>query len=205
MNNQLTAFLDTTGTATGILVKQDYHQTLSELLYEGFTTTWTDWARSKGYKTRNQAHGSPGNLIDLYALSDIPETESFGSSRFSIPGLRVDKYYDVERFGTPNPLAMKFASSAANLTGKMLVSSETTTWLANHFHVALSQVKPQIDELFTGGINHIFITAQRIRPFRSVSRLVILCVNALRPNITFLAAFPVAQSIRSALPEPFAT
>ena len=156
LNSQLSAFLDTTGTEAGIWVKQDYHQTLSELLHDGFTTTWTGWARSKGYRTRNQAHGSPGNLLDLYALTDIPETESFGSSRFPIPGLRVDDGYDVERFGTPHPLAMKFASSAANLTGKPLVSSETTTWLANHFHVSLSQIKPQIDELFTAGINHVF-------------------------------------------------
>ena len=156
LNSQLTAFLDTTGTASGVLVKQDFHQTLSDLLHDGFTATWTNWARSKGYKTRNQAHGSPGNLLDLYALTDIPETESFGSSRFPIPGLRVDDYYDVERFGTPHPLAMKFASSAANLTGKPLVSSESTTWLANHFHVSLSQIKPQVDELFTAGINHIF-------------------------------------------------
>ena len=156
LNTQLTAFLDTTGNESGIWVKQDFHQTLAELLRDGFTATWTDWARSKGYQSRNQAHGSPGNLLDLYALTDIPETESFGSSRFPIPGLRVDDHYDVERFGTPHPLAMKFASSAANLTGKPLVSSETTTWLANHFHVALSQIKPQIDELFTAGINHIF-------------------------------------------------
>ncbi|GAB4025065.1 glycosyl hydrolase [Spirosoma koreense] len=156
LDSQLPAFLDTTGTATGILVKQDFHQTLAELLREGFTATWTGWASSKGYRTRNQAHGSPGNLLDLYALADIPETESFGSSRFPIPGLRVDEHYDVERFGTPHPLAMKFASSVAHLQGKPLVSSETTTWLANHFHVSLSQIKPQVDELFTAGINHIF-------------------------------------------------
>ena len=156
LNSQLPAFLDTTGIEAGVWVRQDYHQTLSELLHDGFTATWTGWARSNGYQSRNQAHGSPGNLLDLYALTDIPETESFGSSRFSIPGLRVDDHYDVERFGTPHPLAMKFASSAAHLTGKPLVSSETTTWLANHFHVALSQIKPQIDELFTAGINHIF-------------------------------------------------
>ncbi|MBD2757298.1 glycosyl hydrolase [Spirosoma validum] len=164
LNSQLPAFLDTTGTETGIWVKQDFHQTLSDLLHDGFTDTWTGWAQSKGYKTRNQAHGSPGNLLDLYALTDIPETESFGSSRFPIPGLRVDKYYDVERFGTPHPLAMKFASSAANLTGKPLVSSETTTWLANHFHVSLSQIKPQIDELFTAGINHIFYHGTNYSP-----------------------------------------
>ncbi|QJW90368.1 glycoside hydrolase [Spirosoma taeanense] len=154
--SQLTAFLDTSQTEQSILVHQDYHQTLAELLRDGFTQTWADWARKAGYLTRNQAHGSPGNLIDLYARVDIPETESFGSSRYPIPGLRVDKGYEVERFGTPNPLAMKFASSAANLTGKPLVSSESGTWLANHFQVSLSQLKPQFDELFTAGINHIF-------------------------------------------------
>ncbi|SFC20549.1 glycosyl hydrolase [Spirosoma endophyticum] len=164
LNSQLPAFLDSTGADAGIWVKQDFHQTLSDLLHDGFTATWTSWARSNGYKTRNQAHGSPGNLLDLYALADIPETESFGSSRFPIPGLRVDEYYDVERFGTPHPLAMKFASSAANLTGKPLVSSETTTWLANHFHVSLSQIKPQIDELFTAGINHIFYHGTNYSP-----------------------------------------
>lgn len=156
LNDQLAAFLDTTGTEAGTRVKQDYHETLAELLRHEFTKSWTAWARSHGYLTRNQAHGSPGNLLDLYALADIPETESFGSSRFPIPGLRVDENYEVDRFGTPHPLAMKFASSAAHLTGKKLVSSETGTWLADHFKVSLSQLKPQIDELFAAGINHVF-------------------------------------------------
>ncbi|GAB3016276.1 glycosyl hydrolase [Spirosoma pulveris] len=156
LNSQLTAFLDTTQTETSILVHQDFHQTLAELLLDGFAKPWDNWAHKAGYRTRNQAHGSPGNLIDLYAATDIPETESFGSSRFPIPGLRVDANYEVDRFGTPNPLAMKFASSAAHLMGKPLVSSETGTWLANHFQVSLSQIKPQVDELLASGINHIF-------------------------------------------------
>ncbi|GAB3689366.1 glycosyl hydrolase [Spirosoma flavus] len=156
LNSQIALLTDTTQRSESILVHQDYHQTLSELLNDGFAKTWGGWARKAGYLSRNQAHGSPGNLIDLYAQADIPETESFGSSRFPIPGLRVDANYEVERFGTPNPLAMKFASSAAHLLGKPLVSSESTTWLANHFQVSLSQIKPQIDELFAAGINHIF-------------------------------------------------
>lgn len=156
LESQLPAFLDTSQTAAGIRVRQDYHETLSDLLTDGFTKTWSMWGAKHRYLTRNQAHGSPGNLLDLYALVDIPETESFGSSRFPIPGLRVDAGYNVENFGTPHPLAMKFASSAAHFMGKRLVSSETGTWLANHFNVSLSQLKPQMDELFTAGINHIF-------------------------------------------------
>lgn len=156
LSSQLTTFQDTTFNPASIQVHQDYHQTLSELLHNGFAKTWGQWATQAGYLSRNQAHGSPGNLIDLYAQADIPETESFGSSRFPIPGLRVDPNYEIDRFGTPNPLAMKFASSAAHLLGKPLVSSETSTWLANHFQVLLAQIKPQVDELFTAGINHIF-------------------------------------------------
>lgn len=162
--DQLAAFLDTTSSETAVRVKQDYHETLADLLREGFTETWTDWARAHGYRTRNQAHGSPGNLLDLYALADIPETESFGSSQFPIPGLRVDEGYEPERFGTPHPLAMKFASSAAHLLGKPLVSSETTTWLADHFKVSLAQIKPQVDELFTAGINHVFFHGTTYSP-----------------------------------------
>jgi hypothetical protein len=152
LQSQWAAFTDT----TTVLVKMDYHQTLSELLLENYAKKWTDWSHKQGFLSRYQAHGSPGNLLDLYEVADIPETESFGSSRFPIKGLRVDEQYEVKTFGTPSALAMKFASSAAHLTGKKLISSESTTWLANHFKVSLSQIKPQLDELFTAGINHIF-------------------------------------------------
>jgi len=51
---------------------------------------------------------------------------------------------------------MKFSSSAAHVTGKSLVSSETFSWLREHFMVSLSHCKPDIDKLFIAGINHIF-------------------------------------------------
>lgn len=138
------------------LIAHDYRATLSELLYSEFTTAWTKWTSETGKMSRNQAHGSPANILDLYSLSDIPETESFGCSNFDIPGLNCDPNYNAEKFGRPSPLMMKFASSAAHLLGKQLVSSETTSWLADHFKVSLRQVKPQVDELWTAGINHIF-------------------------------------------------
>lgn len=134
----------------------DYCETISDLLHDRFTANWVEKSHKMGMITRNQAHGSPGNLLDLYALSDIPETESFGASGFSIPGLRQDVDYEEDRFGRPNPLTMKFASSAAHIASHRLVSSESTTWLGDHFKVSLSQIKPQIDELFVSGINHVF-------------------------------------------------
>ena len=38
---------------------------------------WIQWSHEHGFITRYEAHGSPGNLLDLYAVADIPETEFF--------------------------------------------------------------------------------------------------------------------------------
>ena len=134
----------------------DYHETLSDILREDFTKTWTNWTRQQGKISRNEAHGSPANILDLYALADIPESEFFGSKPYKIPLSRTDADYEEKRFGVPDALVLKLASSSAHVMGKRLVSSETATWLGNHFKVALSQVKPIIDESFVGGVNHIF-------------------------------------------------
>lgn len=134
----------------------DYHRTISSLLLHRFTKPFASWANEMGFLSRDQAHGSPGNLIDLYGSVDIPEAEFFGSKPYKIPNYRVDPDYDSTTFGIPDVRALKLASSAAILLGKKLVSSETATWLGNHFKVSLSQVKPIIDEVFIGGVNHVF-------------------------------------------------
>jgi len=51
---------------------------------------------------------------------------------------------------------MKFSSSAAHVTGRKLASSESFTWLGEHFQVPLSRVKEAADFLFISGVNHIF-------------------------------------------------
>ena len=120
-------------------VVSDYRETLSDMLLANFTNQWTAWAHRHGAITRNQAHGSPANLIDCYAAVDIPEIEGWGLSDFGIIGLRKD-----EGFTRPNDsdLSMlKYASSAAHLTGKKYISSETFTWLTEHFRTSLSQMK----------------------------------------------------------------
>jgi hypothetical protein len=109
----------------------DYRETISDLLLEEFTIPWRRWAEGKGATTRNQAHGSPANLLDLYGASGIPETE--GS--------------DI--------LGFKFASSAAHVTGKPLASCEAATWMAEHFTGTLGEAKRWVDRYFLGGINHV--------------------------------------------------
>jgi hypothetical protein len=135
-------------------LKSDYRETMDELLLHNFTQNWTDWAHQLKSLTKNQSHGSPGNLLDLYGAVDIPETETFGSSYFPIPGLRRDAG-DIRNVD-PDPMMCKFASSAAHTGGKKLASSETFTWLTEHFKTSFSQCKPEAEQLFLAGINHIF-------------------------------------------------
>lgn len=117
-------------------VKSDYRETISDLMAEESIPLWTDWARRNGFLTRNEAHGSPGNWLDLYADADIPETEMFYKDR--------------------NRLVSKFASSAAHVTGKNLVAAETGTWLKEHFTETLADMKYLVDDMFLSGINHVF-------------------------------------------------
>lgn len=140
----------------------DYRETLGDLLLENFTEQWTAWAHSHGAKTRNQAHGSPANLIDVYAAVDIPEIEGFGLSEFGLKGLRKDEGFTRTNFSDVSML--KYASSAAHITGKPLTSSETFTWLTEHFRTSLSQMKPDLDLMFTCGVNHVFFHGTTYSP-----------------------------------------
>ncbi|WP_224998987.1 glycosyl hydrolase [Cesiribacter sp. SM1] len=150
----LRALLSEEKSETVARVKADYRETMGEMLLENFTAPWTTWAHAYKGMTKNQAHGSPGNLLDLYAAVDIPEAETFGSSYFPVPGLRRDSA-DIRNVD-PDPVMLKFASSAANVQGKPLASSETFTWLGEHFKTSYSQMKPELEQVFLSGINHVF-------------------------------------------------
>ena len=143
-------------------VVSDYRETLSDLLLENFTMQWTAWAHRHGAITRNQAHGSPSNLIDCYAAVDIPEIEGFGLSDLGIKGLRTDPGKTRPNFSDFSML--KYAPSAAHICGKPFTSSETFTWLTEHFRTSLSQLKPDLDLMFCAGVNHIFFHGSAYSP-----------------------------------------
>ena len=132
LREHLPALFGKTDEDTHRRVLCDYRETVSDLLLENFTQKWHDWAHGHNAIIRDQAHGSPANILDLYAASDIPETEGTEILRF------------------------KFASSAGHVTGKKLISSESATWLDEHFKGTLSEVKKTVDRFFLGGVNHIF-------------------------------------------------
>ncbi|HBT78241.1 MAG TPA: hypothetical protein DEB39_15255 [Planctomycetaceae bacterium] len=116
-------------------VKADYRRTLADMHF-AFTKHWTDWTKARGLSSRNEAHGSPADWLDIYALADIPETEFF----------RNDK----------NPVVAKFASSAAHVGGRTLVSSESGTWADEHYNERLGALKVLFDGFFLSGVNHLF-------------------------------------------------
>ena len=118
----------------------DYRETVSDLILENYTKRWHNWAVKGGKIIRNQAHGAPANILDLYAEADIPETEG----------------EDIVK--------IKTASSVAHVTGKKLASSESATWLKDHFEASLADVKQAIDMLLLGGVNHVFYHGTTFSP-----------------------------------------
>ena len=161
LEEHLPEFLSDKRTDTVSRIISDYRETMGELLLENFTRQWTEWAHAHGSKTRNQAHGSPGNLIDLYATVDVPECEGFGLSDFGIRGLRKDS---LTRPNDSDLSMLKYASSAAHIAGKPYTTAETFTWLTEHFRTSLSQCKPDIDLMFVSGVNHTYFHGTTYSP-----------------------------------------
>lgn len=183
-------------------VLHDFRLTLSDLLLEKFTIPWHDWAKAKGKIVRNQSHGSPANILDLYAAVNIPETEGVEILRF------------------------KFAASAAHVLGKPLVAAEAATWLNEHFKSGLRDVKTSVDKYFIGGVNHIvyhgtsyspandpwpgwlFYAAVHFQPvhpfwkdFSTLNNYVARCQSFLqngKPDNDVLLYFPFSDKISSA-------
>jgi alpha-L-rhamnosidase len=136
-------------------VKSDYRETVATLHRE-YLDTWVRWSRAQGFITRNQSHGAPANILDLYGDVDVPETELFGSTPFPIPGLRRADDEVRHDQDLPDSLVIRMASSAAHVMGRRLVSSESSTWLRDNWKVALSYAKPELDRVMLDGINHVF-------------------------------------------------
>jgi hypothetical protein len=136
LQNELPALFSKNPDEHAARVLCDYRQTVSEIMAEESLPKWVNWSHEHGFITRNEAHGSPGNWLDLYSVADIPETEFFSKHR--------------------NILVSKFASSAAHVKGGNLASSESGTWVDEHFQETFAEVKGLMDDLFLSGINHVF-------------------------------------------------
>jgi hypothetical protein len=153
-------------------IKSDYREVLAGMLMDNFTKPWVNWVHSKGGLARYQAQGFPGNILDLYAASDIPEGETFVSSVSDFDGLTRDSVYT--RPSDADPLMIKFASSAAHIANRSFISSASFARQGEHFRVSLSQCKPWIDDLFIAGVNHMYVDETTYNPKEAISAGAIL-------------------------------
>ena len=139
--------------------RSDYAAHIEALTHSEFLSPWSMFAHSHKAKTRLQAHGSPGNLLDFYAAADIPEAEQFGCGPLVLSGRQplvpIPKPVSHE-VAVEEMFICTLASSAAQLTGKPLVSAEAFTWLGEHGAAPLDHIRAEVDELFLAGINHVF-------------------------------------------------
>ncbi len=136
LQDELPALFGSVSDERASRVKYDYRRTISEIMVGQSEPIWIDWAHKNGFETIYQAHGTPGNWLDLYADADMPETEMFHNDR--------------------SILVSKFASSAAHVAGRQLTGAETGTWLKEHFTETLADVKYLADDMFLAGVNRIF-------------------------------------------------
>ncbi len=118
--------------------RYDYMKLISQKVIDEFYVPFTQKAHQLGAFSRVQCSGAPTDLITAYASVDVPETEAM--------------LYE--------PNFTKIVSSAAALSGKKIISSETFTCMygfpAKHFRKEqTADLKLVCDALFANGVNQI--------------------------------------------------
>jgi len=116
-------------------IRQDWGQTLTELVNERFIAPMRDWAHQHNTKFRIQGYGIPPATIASNAHTDLTEGEG--------------PHWKILR-------ASRWASSANHLYGRNITSSETWTWLHSpSFRATPLDVKAEADLHFLQGINQL--------------------------------------------------
>ncbi|HUM46795.1 MAG TPA: glycosyl hydrolase [Chitinophagales bacterium] len=118
-------------------VRYDYMLHLDDYVTSGYYKPFVEKCRELGTWSKVQCLGAPADVMTLYSLVDIPETEAMLN----------------------NPRYGRIVSSSACLASKNLVSSETFTCMYGFPATYLRQeqtadLKMVADALFAQGINH---------------------------------------------------
>jgi len=114
-------------------------QLVSDLVIGRFYEPYTKHCEVLGAVSRVQCLASPTDLMEAYALVDIPESEAMLN----------------------NPNFSRIVSSAASLSNKKTVTAESFTCLygfanTNHREEQTADLKLVADALFANGVNQIF-------------------------------------------------
>ena len=116
-------------------IRNDWARTLTELCNENYLVPMNRWAHDHKTQFRTQTYGFPPVTLASQALVDLPEGEKPHWRQFT---------------------ASRWASSAAHLYGKPVVSTETWTWLHSpSFRATPLDMKAEADLHFLIGINQL--------------------------------------------------
>jgi hypothetical protein len=116
-------------------VRADYHRTLAELYEEDFVGVCQHWAAERGVPFRIQSYGTPPATISSYRFADLFEGEGWGWRRIT---------------------ETRWASSAAHLYGRSVVSAEVWTWVHSpSFRATPLDLKGEAHEHFLNGVNQL--------------------------------------------------
>jgi hypothetical protein len=121
------------GDASAGRFRADYYRTLTELCEENFIAPMRRWAAGHGTSFRIQAYGQPPVGLSSYRHADVPEGEG--------PGWK-----DIS--------STRWASSAAQIYGRAVVSSEIWTWVHSpSFRATPLDLKGEAHEYLLSGVN----------------------------------------------------
>ncbi|MEO5673797.1 MAG: glycosyl hydrolase [Chitinophagales bacterium] len=133
-------------------VRYDYMQHMDDCITSGYYKPFVEKCKELGAWSKVQCLGAPADVMSLYALADIPETEAMLN----------------------NPRYGRIVSSSACLASKNLVSSETFTCMYGFPATYLrkeqtADLKMVADALFAQGINHLVYHGMPYNPAGSDS------------------------------------
>jgi len=131
-------------------VRYDYMLLIDKYVTEGFYKPYVEKCRELGAWSRVQCLASPTDVMNTYALVDIPETEAMLN----------------------NPSFSKVVSSSACLSEKPMVSSESFTCMYGFPSTYLREeqtadLKMVADALFANGVNQHFYHGTPYNPIGS--------------------------------------
>ncbi len=134
-------------------MRYDFEITKAELLEERFIKTFTGWCRELNVKSRAQAYGRSFFPLESSFHYDIPECESWTMNwlKHKVGEEMPEEDY---RRGRAYTMINKYVSSAANLSGKRLVSCEEMTDTYTVFNTSLENLKIGGDQSAVSGVTH---------------------------------------------------
>ncbi|MDP4224524.1 MAG: glycosyl hydrolase, partial [Bacteroidota bacterium] len=134
-------------------MRYDFELTKAELLEERFVKTFAGWCRDLKVRSRAQAYGRSFFPLESSFYYDIPECESWTTNWLKHrPGEEMPE--DDYRRGRAYTMINKYVSSAANLTGKRLVSCEEMTDTYTVFNTTPEDLKIGGDQSAITGVTH---------------------------------------------------